>query len=214
MATSPYLTAENAYIFRITHRDNVLWALEHGLQCQNSATRDPNFRNIGRLDIIDHRGSFLVPKGGGTLADYVPFYFTSHSPMAYNIKTGFRVAQVANDDIVIFCASLRTLHKNGIPFVFTDGHALATQTNFYDSLGGLDRIDWNILQQRDFKRDNDDLNKVSRYEAEALVRNSLPCQHLSGIGCHNEVVANDIRREVERLGLGIKVSSWPAGYFE
>jgi hypothetical protein len=214
MTTSPYLTAENAHIFRITHYSNVSWALEHGLQCPSSDIRDPNFRNIGRLDIIDHRKLFAVPHpAGGSLSDYVPFYFTSHSPMAYNIHTGFRVTRVPDEEIVVFCARLRALKGQGLSCLFTDGHALATQTTFYDDLEQLDQIDWKILQQRDFKRDNEDPDKVSRYEAEALIRGSLPCKHLSGIACYNESAAVKIRQRVEQLGLEIKVSAWPAGYF-
>jgi hypothetical protein len=151
---------------------------------------------------------------GGTLGDYVPFYFTSHSPMAFNIKTGFRVPAVVNEDIVIFCASLRVLHAAGIAFLFTDGHALATQTTFQNDLAQLDRIDWKILQARDFVRDNEDLNKVSRYEAEALIRDCLPCQHLKGIACHNDAVATVVKQQAKDAGVTVSISAWPQGYFQ
>ena len=44
---------------------------------------------IGNPDLIDKRTHRIVPAPpGGTLSDYVPFYFTLYSPMLYNIKTG------------------------------------------------------------------------------------------------------------------------------
>lgn len=48
---------------------------------------------------------------GGTLSDYVPFYFTPCSPMLYNIKTGYNGVpkQEAMEEIVLLVASLRKL---------------------------------------------------------------------------------------------------------
>src|SRR5215211_5366668 len=83
------LTQENGYIFRITHIANVPWILENDLACYNSNGKDPNFREIGLPDLTRKRANRKVPvPPGGTLADYVPFYFTPHSPMLYKIKTG------------------------------------------------------------------------------------------------------------------------------
>ncbi len=51
--------------------------------------RDPNFREIGSPDFIDKRAHRMVPvPPGGTLSDYVPFYFTPWLPMLMNITTG------------------------------------------------------------------------------------------------------------------------------
>jgi hypothetical protein len=89
------LTAERALIFRITHIENVPWILANGLHCGNSACRDPNFRDIGKADLIEKRSTRSVPiPPGGVLSDYVPFYFTPYSPMLYNIKTGYNGVKV------------------------------------------------------------------------------------------------------------------------
>src|SRR2546423_1907400 len=139
-------TAESARIYRITHIDNVEWDLKHGLQCRSSSLENPNFRNIGNLDLIDKRKNVIVPiRPGGTLSDYVPFYFTSRSPMLYNIKTGYNgIAVVPMKDIVIYVASLRPLHAEGVQFVFTDQHAKLVTAEYFDDLNDLARIDWNI----------------------------------------------------------------------
>lgn len=84
------LNPEKALIFRIVHRDNIPWILDHGLHCRNSTTFDPNYVDIGNVDLIGKRGGHPVPKPpGGTLNDYIPFYFTPFSIMLFNIKTGW-----------------------------------------------------------------------------------------------------------------------------
>ena len=50
------LNSDEALIFRITHRDNLQWILDHGLHARKGEIFDPNYRNIGNLDLIDKRG--------------------------------------------------------------------------------------------------------------------------------------------------------------
>jgi hypothetical protein len=114
------LTQEQGLIFRITHRDNVPWILDNGMHARNGAIFDPNYRNIGNVDLIDKRSRRLVGvPPGGTLSDYIPFYFTPYSIMMYNIRTGYGVKQVPNEDIVIFVSSLPHVVAQGLRFVFT-----------------------------------------------------------------------------------------------
>ncbi len=177
------LNAEKASIFRITHRDNVPWILDHGLQCRNSTIRDPNYIEIGNPDLIQKRTDRALPIApNGTLSDYVPFYFTPFSPMMFNIHTGFGgLTKRSNDDIVIFKTSLRKLEANGVIFLFSDRHAFLMTAQFSANLADLDRIDWTILQNRSFNRDPEDPGKVERYQAEALVHEHLPLDHLAAL---------------------------------
>jgi hypothetical protein len=150
------LTPEKALIFRITHRDNVPWILDNGMHAPNGKC-DPEYRNIGNVDLIDKRSRRRVDvPPGGTLSDYVPFYFTPYSIMMLNIKTGFRVNHIPNDEIVIFVSSLLDVAAQGCKFVFTDQHAYPVMANYCTDLAQLDQIDWPILQNRDFKTDPDD----------------------------------------------------------
>src|SRR5437870_5729775 len=97
------LTAEKALIFRITHIENVPWILANGLHCCNSNCLDSNFRQIGNPDLIDKRTTRTVPIAPYCrLSDYVPFYFTPHSPMLLNIRTGYNgVKKTPMPDIAI-----------------------------------------------------------------------------------------------------------------
>lgn len=121
------LSAELALIFRITHIRNVPWILEHGLHCESSRVRDPDFVSIGSEDVIPKRAVREVPTPpGGALPDYVPFYFTPRTPMLYNIKTGSGQGVVRRpmSEIVVLVSSLHRLRDQAVAFVFTDRHAL------------------------------------------------------------------------------------------
>ena len=90
MTVIPSLTAERAFIFRIVHRNNLPWILANGLHCRSSLVIDPHYVDIGNPDLIGKRNARAVPIApGGTLSNYVPFYFTPRSPMLLNIKTGY-----------------------------------------------------------------------------------------------------------------------------
>ena len=146
-----------------------------------------------------------VPCGpGGTLADYVPFYFTPFTPMLYNIKTGFQgVQKRPMQDILILVSSLPHLSKLVIPFVFTDRHAYLRTAQFSTDMENLDWIIWETLQQKDFRKD--DIEKFEKYQAEALVHNHVPLEALLGIVAYNEQVKSWVEDEIAKRGVSIKV---------
>jgi len=209
------LNPEKALIFRITHIENVRWVLENGLHCRNSSEFDPNFRNIGNLELISRRHLRTVPVApGGTLSDYVPFYFTPFSIMMFNIKTGYGgVSKVTNEDIVIFVSSLRKVADLGLNFVFTNQHAYPLTAEFFNRLEELHRIDWPLLQARDFKHDPEDPGKKERYQAEALVHKMLPVNGLLGIGCYNQRAEARLQIELSRRSLDTRLVVQPKWYF-
>jgi len=189
--------------------------LAHGLHCRNSNVFDPNYVEIGNSDLIQKRHHHPVKHAmGGTLGDYVPFYFTPFSPMLLNIKTGWHgIHQRPSDEIVILVSSLHRLRELNIPFLFSDMHAYMEPAQFFSDLVDLDKIDWGILQRRDFKRDQNDLGKIDRYMAEALVRGSMPVEALRGLVCYNEAVESPLKTLVEGTGLPLTTLVRPSWYF-
>jgi hypothetical protein len=213
--TLSFLNPKEALIFRITHRDNLPWILDNGLHAKSSQVLDPNFRRIGDLDLIDKRSRRPVPFGpGGTLSDYVPFYFTPRSMMAYNIHTGHRgIEYVPNDDLVIFVSSLFRVTEFGLPFVFTDQHAYRATSQYFADLNHLNAINWAILQNSDFKHDPDDPGKTDRYQAEALIWKHLPIDALLGICSNSSGGQQQIEKELTRRGLIVKAYAKEDWYF-
>ena len=208
------LSPEKALIFRITHIANAPWILANGLHCRSSAAQDPDFEEIGNPDLIDKRTHRIVPvPPGGTLSDYVPFYFTPYSPMLYNIKTGWRgITRRPMSQIVILVSSLPTLAEHGVPFLFTDRHASLVNAIFSNDLEAVPQLDWKIWQRRDFSRDPNDPDKVARYQAEALAYQHVPVAALQGIVCHGGEQEADLAEMVHNLNAALKVMSRPGWY--
>lgn len=204
---SRILTPERALIFRITHVKNTPWILRHGLTCANGSEVDPDFVSIGNPDLIakrPHRVVGIPP--GGTLADYVPFYFTPRTPMLLNIKTGWGgVKQRPNEEIVILVSSLLSLTERGIPFVFSDRHAYLLQANFYSDLGDLEKIDYDSLRRSDFAKNAEAPERFDRYQAEALVFGSLPVDALAGIACYTHGVKLELEAMAREAGVAPRI---------
>lgn len=209
------LNSDKALIFRITHIGNVPWILNNGLHCKSADITDPNFVQIGNPELIAKRATRDVPiPPGGSLPNYIPFYFTPFSMMMYNIVTGYGgIRQVPSRDIVILVSSLRSLEESEVQSVFTDRHAYLRAAQFFNSLDKLSEIDWEILQQRDFRRDPDDPEKTDRYQAEALIHRHLPVEHLTGIVCHGKNEKRTLNRQREELGMQLQIVVQPGWYF-
>ena len=211
----PNLNPEKALIWRIVHRNNLLWILDNGLHCKNSPVQDPKYMAIGNAELIDRRSHRLVPVApGGALSDYVPFYFTPFSPMMYNIHTGRgEVAQRNNEDICILVSNLHRVQQLGLSFAFTDRHAYPPLSRYFNSIHSLNEIDWPLLQARNFKRNPDDPEQIERYQAEALVHKHLPVAGLVGIICYTNAVKNTLDQHIHAKGLNLDVRVMPQWYF-
>lgn len=209
------LNSGNAFIWRIVHRDNLPWILDNGLHCSNSENQSPTWVNIGNEDLIDKRSRRAVPlPPGGTLSDYVPFYFTPFSPMMYNIHTGIGgVAQRSNDEIIILVSTLHRVKELGHEFLFTNRHAYPPLTDYYDNLDGLSEIDWPLLQARNFKRNPDDPLQSERYQAEALIYQHMPVEALIGIICYTDAIKSSIETELQTRGMALNVQAIRGWYF-
>lgn len=210
------LTPERGLLFRITHVANLPWLLANGLHCANGAAADPDFVAIGNPDLIDKRTRRRVPlPPGGTLSDYVPFYFTPKSPMLYNIKTGYKgIVRRPNEQIAILVSSCRSMNDNGVPLLFTDRHAYTMTAAWSDNQADLaGMIDWDILCRHDFARDDSYPDKLERYQAEALAHRQVAPNALLAIGCDSEAVGSRIEASVRAAGRTLQVFVRPQWYF-
>ncbi len=209
------LNPNKALIWRIVHRDNLDWILEHGVYASSSNHRSDDWVSIGSDELIDKRSRREVPVApGGTLSDYVPFYFTPFSPMLYNIKTGRGgVIRRNNEEIVILVSSLHDVYQAGLSYVYTDCHAYSALANYYNEPDSLSEIDWELIQKRDFKRAPDDLGKLDRYQAEALIHRHFPTSLLKGIVCFNESVKQSAEQKADKHGQNLKIIARSEWYF-
>ena len=190
--------------------------LSNGVHCAKSDVCDPDFVAIGNPDLIDKRRErALPPQFGGTLGDYVPFYFTPFSVMMYNIHTGYNgITRRQNEDIIVLVSSLSKLAEQNVKYVFTDRHAFLRAARFSDNPNELDRIDWDLLQRRDFKIDPEDPGKLERYQAEVLVERFVPIRALAGIACHNEAAKWRVDADIAATGASVEARIMPHWYFQ
>ncbi len=208
------LNPKEALIFRIVHLANLAWILDHGMHCRNSPFQDPHYFNIGSAELIEKRSRRAVPIApGGTLSDYVPFYFTPFSIMMYNIKTGYGgITKRENKELVILVSSVHKLRELGLPFVFTNQHSYPVDTLYYSQIEDLKNIDWTLLNQRDFKTSDDDPGKQSRYQAEALVHGHVPLKAMLGVGCWDDTARGQIELLI-KASQDFPVRTRPKWYF-
>lgn len=208
------LNKDKALIWRIVHRENLRWIIENGLHCANAEVQAVKYVNIGNSELINKRKGRHVPVGSkGVLADYVPFYFTPFSVMMKNIHSGRGVPQRSNEEIVILVSSLHRIKEIGLDFVFTNAHAYPNWTDYFTDLASLVQIDWELLQRRDFRRDDDDPRKMERYQAEALVHKHVPVEALLGIVCYTEEIKEEISLMLENSNLKMPVHVRKGWYF-
>jgi hypothetical protein len=210
------LSPERGLLFRITHRDNLPWLLANGLPCASSPLRAPAFIPIGNADLIEDRARHAVPIAPhGTLADYVPFYFTPRSPMLLNIKTGWKgITKRPNDDIVFMVTSIAQLTAQGVTMLFTDRHAFIRMARWTNEPAELRKmIKWNILRRSDFKNTDAYPDKMDEYQAEALAYGHVPTAALLGLACASEPVKNEVQEMARATGVDTFVDHRPEWYF-
>lgn len=77
----------------------------------------------------------------------------------------------------------------------------------------MTEIDWDILQRRDFKRDEEDPRKMERYQAEALIHRHLSVDGLLGVICYTDALKNDIEQKILARKLELSVYVRKGWYF-
>jgi hypothetical protein len=143
---------------------------------------------------------------GGTLADYVPFYFAPRSPMLYVIHRGFvEEYQGGQNSILHLVTSAELISKMGLGFTFTDGHADVTISRFFTNLSDLDHIDWDVMQSRYWKTTMEYPDRKRRRQAEFLVHSFLQWELITGIG----VRLKKIQQQVQDIIVQSKSSHTP-----
>lgn len=174
--TLDFLSPDKGYLFRLIHIENLEWDLLNGCHSKNSPQKNPNYVSIGTEAIVKRRTEWPVriePKG--TLADYVPFYFTPLSPMQYNIATGYNGARKRHiSELVIVATTIEEVTRNGCTFVYTDRHAALATARFQTDLNKLSELPWDYLRTHDFKHDPEKPDKFDRYQSEGLVHCCVP----------------------------------------
>lgn len=165
----------------MVHWQNVEHILHHGMCCRGHELEDPNYINIGMQKLIDDRHNYPIPiEGAGNLGEYVPFYFSGHSPMLFLIKNGLSgVQKRLQEDVVYLVCNFETIKLNELEYVFTDRNAKIAVANYFQNEQDFDKLDWESIRAKQWASDDTNLSRRDLKQAEFLVRKHVPvnCIH-------------------------------------
>lgn len=215
MPTSPQPTQ----IYRITHFSSLSRISADGMiHCSSEmAKRGPGACvNIAHAHIQQRRARTRVRIGpGGTLHDYVAFYFAPRSPMLYAIHrnnvSGYDEGQAP---IVYLVSTAQAVRRACLPFIFTDGHAVMALSNAFSDLADLDKVDWPIMRSKYWNDTQTDPDRSRRRQAEFLVHQSLPWALIHEIGVISQVAADQVNATLDGAQHLPVVSVRPEWYYE
>ncbi|AYJ74821.1 MULTISPECIES: type II toxin-antitoxin system toxin DNA ADP-ribosyl transferase DarT [Thermus] len=179
-------------IYHITHIKNLASILETGGLLP--LNRSPRHQSIAYEHIRERRGQTRVPlKPGGTLNDYVPFYFCPRSPMLYAVHTGSTDYWGGQTPILHLVSSVQAVHAKGLDFVFTDQHAVLLHARFFNNPQDLSKLDWGAIQASFWSQ------VKAQKQAEFLVYDFFPWDLVQEIGVIDDKIAQEVRQILQRF---------------
>lgn len=195
------------YIFRMIHFKNIEYVLQNGMCHQEHPKADPEYINIGNPTLIKDRNDYNIKINppGGKLGEYVPFYFAGHSPMLYQIKTGYGVTHIPQEDIIFVCCDISDVISTCDEWCFTDGHAKNAMSSFYNDLEDLTHIDWEAVNSTIWKNTENDYDKQRKKQAEFLVKHYVPVSCIKYIIVKSEKRKSEVEEIITKLNLSIPV---------
>jgi hypothetical protein len=158
------------------------------------------FTNIAYNSIQEQRATKAVPCGpGGSLHDYVPFYFTRKSPMLYTINRGNVPCDGGQDRIIHLVTTAQHIAERGYGFAFSDGHGIMSYTEFFDDLGDLDKVDWNTINATYWHDTSEDGDRKRRKQAEFLVHGPVAWTDLSDIVVRTQTLREEVAQAISHV---------------
>ncbi len=211
-------------LYRITHIENIPHILQYGITHKDSINKNPDYKNIGDLSLIDTRSKKKVnidkgefnPDNGDTitLGDFIPFYFGVKMPMLYVAQHGGNFVESATSptDIIYLGCSVSKIISSKLNFYFSDGHATDMLTSFYDKSNInelVNIVDWEAVKSSYWGGD-ENLNIKRKKQAEFLVSGDLSPDFIVVFGCYNEIAKDKL------ISLGVasdKIKIIPRAYY-
>ena len=130
---------------------------------------------------------------GGTLGDYVPFYFAPCSPMLLAYKDGHVTGRHENqDEIIYLVSSAEHVAWRGLRFVFTDGHPIREPKAFFNNLDDLNEVDFSIMPGRYWFDTNSHPDRKRRRQAEFLVHQYFAWSDVGAIGVRTDTAKLEV----------------------
>lgn len=104
-------------------------------------------------------------------------------------KGGVPEYQDGQGPLVYLVTDIETIVRTKLPYVFSDGNCASAITEYFDSIGRLDRIDWELMGERIWRNTDVDGDRMRRRAAEFLVHEQVPLSAFLGIGAMSDDMA-------------------------
>ncbi|RKN29934.1 type II toxin-antitoxin system toxin DNA ADP-ribosyl transferase DarT [Micromonospora musae] len=199
---------EPTLIMHFTHIDNLPAILKAGRLYSDSSVGPQLATNVGAVEIKTRRRQRLVPcPPGGSVADYVPFYFAPRSPMMYRIACDHRDGKSGcypggDDPLIYLVSSVEQVDAAGLSWVASDGNCAVGLTTFSAQLDELATlVDWPLLQEQIWRNIPEDMDRMRRRAAEFLVHREFPLDLLVGYAVRTEQRREQLRQVFREAGM-------------
>ena len=184
------------------------------------------YQNIAYQGAQGARAVRAVPNPpGGSVHDFVPFYFAPRSPMLGAIEKG-KVAGCAwcQADIVHLEATITQVTAGGTPFVFYDRNATLPYSRPFTDLARLAEVAWDLLTEQPqldgfckywLDRPSVDryADRMERRQAEFLAKGAVPLARFTRIGVIDDARAAQVRAILAAAGVNLPVVVMRDWYF-
>lgn len=217
-------------IFHITAIDNLPMICQHEALWSKAKSTGLGitYNNIAHKGAQSTRANKeVINPPGGSIHDYVPFYFAPRSPMLSAIHNG-RVegCKYSQTDIIYFELTIEEAYRSGMrEYIFFDRNATIAYSKPSTDLKQLHTlIDWELLTEQPsldgyckfFHAVPTNPRYTQRLEkrmAEFLIKEQVPLTWGVRIGVANQTKAQEVNAILRRFALDLPVVVMPAWYF-
>jgi hypothetical protein len=216
-------------IFHITAIDNLAEICKRGqIACKAALAASGARHESIAYESIQHRRKkkIVTAAPGGVLHDYVPFYFAPRSPMLDTVNRGnVKSCSMRQADILHFETTVERVASGGHKFViYPISAALDYSTQCFNTLSGLDSIDWPLFFEPPLVGDYSKYyfsrleparhaQRMETRQAEFLVHQSLPLLTVKEIGVATATEVNQVTAILKAYNVTLPVMARADWYF-
>ncbi len=162
-------------LWHMTHRDNIESILKKGILSHTHAYEKAKPIDISELGVQERREK-------RKLHDYAVTYLNIKNPMLYTKKD-------MNNELCLIEISLASITYGN--FIFTDGNAASSQTQFFDNIKNLSELPWEVLKSKYWSDLEDGKRKRC---AEVMIFESIKPEYIQKIHCSSNETLQHISK--------------------
>jgi hypothetical protein len=196
-------TAETLHEYSIDHLhymapiEKAIYILVFGIFSRNMFNKFiPYFKDLS-CQSVQHRRQQTYLLNNRSLHDYIPLYFSTHTPTQYIMSRDLNQSHDSQYKYMVFIEvdALSVFLTQGI--IFSDGNAASDATVFYDNVSKLKNLDWNTINSRSINFYSNEEKR--RKAAEVLVPNHISNSMFKNVVVYNQEAIDILSKEIARI---------------